>query len=359
MKVGIVGLPNAGKSSLFNALTRAGAEAANYPFTTIEPNVAVVPVRDERLDRVAETIGSSSIVYDTVDFHDIAGLVRGAHQGEGLGNQFLANIRETDAIVHVVRAHEDASVVHPEGSVDPIRDIETIETELVYADLEQAERRLGRVVRAARSGDKAAIAEEAWLRRVIEALQAGHPARTVPPPAEAPDALRELQPLTSKPVLFVVNVEEGSHEVPGAVAARAAEEGALAVAVSSRLEAELSELDDEEAEVMREELGAGPSSLDRVVSGAFALLDQLAFFTAGEAKPAQSWHLRRGLSAWHAAGEIHSDIQKGFVRAEVIAWDALVEAGGYAGARANGSLRLEGRDYPMADGDVITVRFTP
>jgi ribosome-binding ATPase len=359
VKVGIVGLPNAGKSSLFNALTRAGAEAANYPFTTIEPNVAVVPVRDERLDRVAETIGSSSIVYDTVDFHDIAGLVRGAHQGEGLGNQFLANIRETDAIVHVVRAHEDPSVVHPEGSVDPIRDIETIETELVYADLEQAERRHARVVRAARGGDKAAIAEEAWLRAVIEALQAGRPARSVPPPPEAPEALRELQPLTAKPVLLVVNVEEGSDEVPPAVATRAARDGALAVAVSSRLEAELSELDDEEAAMMREELGAGPSSLDRVVSGAFALLDQLAFFTAGEAKPAQSWHLRRGLTAWHAAGEIHSDIQRGFVRAEVIAWDALVQAGGYAGARANGSLRLEGRDYVMADGDVITVRFTP
>jgi ribosome-binding ATPase len=359
VKVGIVGLPNAGKSSLFNALTRAGAEAANYPFTTIEPNVAVVPVRDERLDRVAETIGSSSIVYDTVDFHDIAGLVRGAHQGEGLGNQFLANIRETDAIVHVVRAHQDASVVHPEGSVDPLRDIETIETELVYADLEQAERRHARVVRAARSGDKAAIAEEAWLRAVIEALQSGRPARSVPAPAEAPDALRELQPLTAKPVLFVVNVEEGSEEVPPAVAARAEEDGALAVAVSSRLEAELSELDDDEAAVMREELGAGPSSLDQVVTGAFALLDQLAFFTAGEAKPAQSWHLRRGLTAWHAAGEIHSDIQRGFVRAEVISWEALVQAGGYAGARGNGSLRLEGRDYAMADGDVITVRFTP
>jgi ribosome-binding ATPase len=359
VKVGIVGLPNAGKSSLFNALTRAGADAANYPFTTIEPNVAVVPVRDDRLDRVAETLGASNIVYDTVDFHDIAGLVRGAHQGEGLGNQFLANIRETDAIVHVVRSHDDASVVHPEGSVDPLRDMETIETELMYADLEQAERRHGRVVRTARSGDKAAIAEEAWLTAVIEALQAGRPVRTVPAPADAPDAMRELQPLTSKPVLYVVNVEEGVEEVPPDVAARVEEEGALAVAVSSRLEAELSELDDEEAAAMREELGAGPSSLDRIVSGAFALLDELTFFTAGEAKPAQSWHLKRGLTAWHAAGEIHTDIQKGFVRAEIIGWEALVEAGGYAGARSKGTLRLEGRDYSMADGDVITVRFTP
>jgi GTP-binding protein YchF len=359
VKVGIVGLPNAGKSSLFNALTRAGAEAANYPFTTIEPNVAVVPVRDARLDQVAATIGASNIVYDTVDFHDIAGLVRGAHEGEGLGNKFLANIRETDAIVHVVRVHEDASVVHPEGSVDPIRDIETIETELIYADLEQAERRHGRVVRDARSGDRVAVAEEAWLREVIDALQAGRPVRTVAPPPDAPEAVRNLSPLTSKPVLFVVNVEEGADEVPVEVADRAAEEGALVVAVSSRLEAELSELDDEEAASMREELGAGESSLDRVVSGAFALLDELAFFTAGEAKPAQSWHLKRGLTAWHAAGAIHTDIQKGFVRAEIIGWEALVDAGGYAGARSRGTLRLEGRDYTMADGDVITVRFTP
>ena len=359
MKVGIVGLPNAGKSSLFNALTRAGAEAANYPFTTIEPNVAVVPVRDARLDQVAATIGASNIVYDTVDFHDIAGLVRGAHEGEGLGNKFLANIRETDAIVHVVRVHEDASVVHPEGSVDPIRDIETIETELMYADLEQAERRHGRVVRDARSGDRVAVAEEAWLREVIDALQSGRPVRTVAPPPDAPEAMRNLSPLTSKPVLFVVNVEEGADEVPVEVADRAAEEGALVVAVSSRLEAELSELDDEEAASMREELGAGESSLDRVVSGAFALLDELAFFTAGEAKPAQSWHLKRGLTAWHAAGAIHTDIQKGFVRAEIIGWKALVDAGGYAGARSKGTLRLEGRDYTMADGDVITVRFTP
>jgi ribosome-binding ATPase len=359
MKVGIVGLPNAGKSSLFNALSRAGAEAANYPFTTIEPNVAVVPVHDERLDAVAKTIGASNIVPDTIEFHDIAGLVAGAHQGEGLGNKFLANIRETDALLHVVRVHEDPNVIHPEGRVDPAADMETIETELVYADLESAERRHARVVRDARSGDRAAVAEEAWLRRVIEALQAGRPVRSVPAPADAPEALRNLSPLTGKPVLFVANVDEGDDAVPAVVADHAAAEGAAAVAVSSRLEAELSELDDDEAAVMREELGAGASSLDRVVSGAFALLDELTFFTAGEAKPAQSWHLKRGLTAWHAAGAIHTDIQKGFVRAEIIGWEALVEAGGYAGARSKGTLRLEGRDYRMADGDVITVRFTP
>jgi len=359
VKVGIVGMPNAGKSSLFNALTRAGAEAANYPFTTIEPNVAVVPVHDERLDAVAKTVGSSSIVPDTIEFHDIAGLVAGAHKGEGLGNQFLSNIRETDALLHVVRAHNDANVIHPEGRVDPAADIDTIETELVYADLEQAERRHARVVREARGGDKAAIAEEEWLRRVVEALQAGEPARTVPVPDAAPNALRNLSPLTGKPVLFVANVDEGDDAVPAVVADHAAAHGAAAVAISSRIEAELSELDDDEAEVMREEMGVGESGLQRVVQGAFGLLDLLAFFTAGEAKPAQSWHLKRGLTAWHAAGEIHSDIQRGFVRAEVIGWAALVDAGGYAAARDRGTLRLEGREYPMADGDVITVKFTP
>jgi hypothetical protein len=359
MKVGIVGLPNAGKSSLFNALSRAGAEAANYPFTTIEPNVAVVPVADERLDAVAATVRASNVVPDTIEIHDIAGLVAGAHRGEGLGNQFLANIRETDAILHVVRVHEDANVIHPDGRVDPLADIETIETELIYADLEQAERRHARVVREARSGDRAAVAEEAWLRQAIEALQAGRAVRTVPVPADAPDAMRNLFPLTGKPVLYVANVQEGDDTVPGVVAAHAAEEGAAAVAVSARIESELAELDDEEAAGLREELGAPESGLDRVVRGAFGLLDQLAFFTAGEGKPAQSWHLKRGLTAWHAAGEIHSDIQRGFVRAEVIAWDKLVEAGGYAGARERGTLRLEGRDYAMADGDVLTVKFTP
>jgi GTP-binding protein YchF len=359
MKVGIVGMPNAGKSSLFNALTRAGAEAANYPFTTIEPNVAVVPVVDERLDRVAQTIGASNVVHDTIDFHDIAGLVRGAHEGEGLGNRFLANIREVDAIVHVVRAHHDPNVVHPEGDVDPARDIETIETELVYADLEQAERRLDRVTKQARGGDKQAQAEERWLGDLISALQAGRPARTVPVPDDAPDALRNLQPLTAKPVLLVANVDEGDDAVPPEIAQHAAAIGALAVAISSRLEAELSELDDADAAAMRDDLGIAESGLRRVVDGAFSLLHLIAFFTAGEDKPAQSWHLTEGRTAWHAAGEIHSDIQRGFVRAEVVGWQELVDAGGYAGARDRGVLRLEGRDYVMRDGDVITVKFTP
>ena len=359
MKVGIVGMPNAGKSSLFSALTGVAAEAANYPFTTIEPNVAVVPVVDDRLDAVAATIRASKVVPDTIAFHDIAGLVAGAHKGEGLGNQFLANIRETDAIVHVVRAHDDPNVVHPEGRVDPLADIETIETELIFADLEQAERRLERVAKAAKSGDRRSVAEAEWLRALVQALLAGQPARTVPAPADAPDAVKLLQPLTAKPVLFVANVAEGETEVPAAIAEHAASHEAAAVAVSARLEAELAELDDADAAAMRADLGLAESGLEMVVHGAFALLELVTFFTAGEAKPAQSWHLRRGLSVWHAAGEIHSDIQKGFVRAEVVGWRELVDAGGYAGARERGTLRLEGRDYAMRDGDVITVKFTP
>jgi hypothetical protein len=360
MRIGIVGLPNAGKSSLFNALTRAGIDAAPYPFTTVEPNVAIVPVPDERLDRVAETVGARPVVHETIAFHDIAGLVRGAHTGEGLGNKFLANIRETDAIVHVVRSHDDQQVPHPEGRIDPGGDIEAIETELLFADLEQAERRLERVAKQARSLDKQAVAEEAWLREVIEALQAGRPVRSVPAPEGAPDALRSLQPLTAKPVLYLANVgEDGAAEVPAAVAERAAAAGAGAVAVSARLESELAELDAEEAASMREDLGVPESGLQRVVHAAFALLELISFFTAGQDKEARAYAIRQGTTAWQAAGEIHTDIQKGFVRAEVVGWEELVDAGGYAGARDRGQLRSEGRDYVMRDGDVFHVKFTP
>ena len=295
-------MPNAGKSSLFSALTGVAAEAANYPFTTIEPNIAVVPVNDERLDEVARTVKASKIVPDTIAFHDIAGLVAGAHRGEGLGNQFLANIRETDAIVHVVRVHNDPNVVHPEGRVDPLADIETIETELIYADLEQAERRLDRVSKTAKSGDRRAIVEADWLRRLIEALQSGQPARTVPPPADAPDAMTLLSPLTAKPVLFVANVDEGASEVPPAILEHARAQGAEAVAISARLDAELAELDPEEAAAMREELGVARVRARDRRAGRVLAVNLIAFFTAGEDKPAQSWHLRRGLSVWHAAG---------------------------------------------------------
>ncbi len=360
MKVGIVGLPNAGKSSLFNALTRAGAQAANYPFTTVEPNVAIVAVPDERLDQVAATVGAKPITYETMQFHDIAGLVRGAHQGEGLGNKFLGNIRETDAIVHVVRAHDDAQVVHPEGRVDPLADVDTVETELLFADLEQAERRLERVTKQARSLDKEAIAEQAWLEDVIKALQAGQGVRTVPPPDGAPDAGMRLSALTSKPVLYVANVAEGEAlEPPPALVEHAAARGARACAVSARIDAELSELEDGEAQTMREELGVEESGLTTVIRESFALLELITFFTAGQDKEARAWAIKRGTVARRAAGSIHTDIEQGFVAAEVVSWEDLVKAGGYAAAREQAMLRIEGREYVMRDGDVMTVRFTP
>ncbi len=359
MRIGIVGLPNAGKSSLFTALTGVAAQRANYPFTTIEPNVAVVPVKDERLDALAETLESSEIVPDTIVFHDIAGLVAGAHRGEGLGNRFLAHIRETDAIVHVIRVHEDSGVPHPEGRVDPLADAEIVETELIYADLEQAERRLERLARSARGGDRSAVEEERALREVVDVLSSGRPASVLGAPSELPPAVRALSLLTAKPVLYVANVEEGGGEVPEALARRAAAVGAASVAVSARLEAELSELPAEEARTIRAEFGHSQPGLEAVIRGAFGLLELIAFFTADRDRPAHSWHMREGLSAWHAAGLIHTDIQRGFVRAEIVPWDQLVAAGGYAGARERGALRLEGRDYRVRDGDVITVRFTP
>ncbi len=357
MKIGIVGLPNAGKSTLFNALTAAGAETGAYPFTTIEPNVAVVEVPDERLDRIAEVLRSSATVRETIDFHDIAGLVRGASAGEGLGNQFLGSIRETDAICHVVRAHGQADVTHPEGRVDPAADAELVDTELLAADLEQAERRLARLTKEARSGDKEAVAQHEWLERVVEALEAGRPAREVPVPEAAPDALRKLSPLTAKPVLYVANVDEGETEVPDALARRARELGAGAVAISARVEAELRELDPGEAEEMRSGLGIERSALDRLIRAAFDLLDLVSFFTADTGNDATARTLRRGGTAWDAAGKVHREIQEGFVRAEVVGWDELTEAGGYAAARDRGVLRTEGRDYVIRDGDVITIRL--
>ena len=357
MKIGIVGLPNAGKSTLFNALTRAGAETGDYAFTTIDPNVAIVPVPDERLLRIAETVGSSALVPETIEFHDIAGLVPGASQGEGLGNQFLAAIRETDAICHVVRCHHTGSVPHPEGRVDPGEDIELIETELLAADLEQAERRLERVRKQARSQDKEAVAERDWLEAVVDGLGSGRGVREVAAPPGAPDAPRRLFALTSKPVLYVANVEEGSAEVPPGVAEHAAGAEASAVAISARIESELGELGDgTEAAEMRAELGIAEAGLDRLVHAAFELLELIVFFTAGEDKEAMARSVRQGSTAWQAAGKIHGEIQQAFVRAEVVGWHELVEAGGYAGARDRGELRTEGRDYRMRDGDVITVK---
>jgi ribosome-binding ATPase len=356
MKIGIVGMPNAGKSTLFNALTAAGAETGDYPFTTVEPNVAVVQVPDDRLDRIAQMLGASETVYETIDFHDIAGLVKGASQGEGLGNQFLASIRETDAICHVIRAHGAGAVAHPEGRVDPVADAELIETELLAADLESAERRLARVTKQARSGDKPAVAERDWLERVVEALSAGRPAREIPVPEAAPDAMRNLSALTAKPVLYVVNVGEGETEAPPDLLAHADGMDAKVVVISAKVESELRELEPDEAEEMRHELGIERSGLERLIRAAFELLQLESFFTADTDKPAQAHTLRRGGTAWDAAGRVHGDIQRAFIRAEVIAWDELLDAGGYAAARERGTLRIEGRDYVVADGDVIHIR---
>ena len=360
MKVGIVGMPNAGKSSLFNALSRAGAQAANYPFTTIEPNVAVVGGRGRAAGRGGADVRSSNVVPDTIEFHDIAGLVAGAHKGEGLGNQFLANIRETDALLHVVRAHDDPNVIHPEGRVDPAADMDTIETELIYADLEQAERRHVRVVREARGGDRrggrggevAARGDRGAAGGPAGALGAGA-GGSAERGARPRRADREAGALRGERVARATTTSPRwcASTPPAATPQRSpSPRGSRPSCPSSTT-------------TRRRRCARSSGSPSRACSGscsgAFWLLDLIAFFTAGEDKPAQSWHLRRGLSAWHAAGEIHSDIQRGFVRAEVIGWDALVEAGGYAPARERGVLRLEGRDYAMQDGDVITVKFTP
>jgi GTP-binding protein YchF len=356
MKVGIVGLPNAGKSTLFNALTKGGAQTGDYPFTTIEPNVAIAEVPDERLEKIAATVRSSKLEPATIFFHDIAGLVKGASEGEGLGNQFLASIRETDAICHVVRCHEDSGVPHPDGRVDPLADIETIETELVLSDYDQVERRLPRVAKQAKSGDAEAIAEHGWLQAVFEALAAGRPARSVPVPDAAPNAARDLGALTTKPILYVANVDEGDGEVPEVVASHAAAEGAGAVAVSARIEGELAELHPEEAEEMRESYGVEGSGLARLVRGAYDLLELITFFTAGEDKEAVARPLRRGATALEAAGTIHTEIMEAFIKAEVVGWEQLVETGGYSQARDKGQLRIEGRDYVVQDGDVITIK---
>jgi GTP-binding protein YchF len=356
VKVGIVGLPNAGKSTLFNALTQGGAETGAYAFTTIDPNVAVAAIPDERLAAIAETVGSSEQVPATIEFNDIAGLVRGASEGEGLGNKFLAAIRETDAICHVVRCHADQNVPHPDGRVDPLADIETIEAELMLADLEQAERRLERVVKQARSGDAAAVAERDWLESVVAALAEGRPVRSVPVPKAAADAPRLLQAITSAPMLYVANVDEGDAGVPEEVARHAEQAGATAIALSARIESELAEVEGEEAAELRAGLGLESSGLERLVRAAYSLLELITFFTAGEGKEAVARPLRRGATAHEAAGRIHGEIQQAFIKAEVVGWDDLVAAGGYAGARERGVLRVEGRDYVVRDGDVITIK---
>ena len=358
-RMGIVGLPNVGKSTLFNALTRtAAAQAANFPFCTIEPNVGEVAVPDPRLDTLAGIAGSKQTIPARLTFVDIAGLVRGASKGEGLGNQFLANIREVDAIAHVLRCFEDGDVAHVEGRVDPVADAETIETELMIADMESIERRLQTIARKVRGGDAEAVTQERLLRAAFAALEEGKPARTVEVAEDDRKAWRMLQLLTSKPVLYVCNVEEGSAGTGNSQSARVAEmaaaQGAGVVVISARIEEELAQLDAEEAEMFLEEMGLEEPGLDRLIRAGYDLLGLQTFFTAGP-KEARAWTIPRGATAPQAAGVIHGDFEKAFIRAETVAYDDYVALGGEAKAREAGKLRAEGKAYVVQDGDVLNI----
>ena len=358
-KVGIVGLPNVGKSTLFNALTRtAAAQAENFPFCTIEPNVGEVAVPDRRLSRLAEIAGSRRVIPTRMTFVDIAGLVRGASKGEGLGNQFLANIREVDAIAHVLRCFEDPDVAHVEGRVDPVADAETIETELMLADMESIERRLQGLVRKVKGGDRDAVQQERLLRAAMEMLAAGKPARLVAVDAEDAKAWRNLQLLTTKPILYVCNVGEAEAATGNAHAERvremAAANGAGVVVISAAIEAEISQLDASEAAAFLADLGLEEAGLDRLIKAGYALLDLETFFTVGP-KETRAWTVPAGTRAPQAAGVIHGDFERGFIRAETVAYTDFVALGGEQAAKDAGRMRVEGKSYVVKDGDVLHV----
>ena len=360
-RCGIVGLPNVGKSTIFNALTAAAIEAENYPFCTIEPNVGVVAVPDPRLDRLAELVNTRSKVPTQMEFVDIAGLVKGASQGEGLGNQFLGHIRQVDAILHVVRCFEDDNVVHVDGSIDPRRDSEVITMELVMADLETVSRRLAKTRNQAKSGDKKLLAQVAFLERLQKTLDQGRPARGVECATEAEEALvRELCLLTAKPVLYVANVSEddlaGGNEHVERLRELAAEEGASLVTIAGGIEQELSLLEPEEQREFLAEMGMEEPGLHRLIHAGYDLLGLITFFTVGE-KETKAWTITRGTTAPGAAGKIHSDFERGFIRAEVIPYEEYVRCGSEAAARDQGVMRSEGRDYVVRDGDCILFRF--
>ncbi len=362
MKLGIVGLPNVGKSTLFNAITNNGAEAANYPFCTIDPNVGIVPVPDKRLDQLSEMYHPKKTTPAVIEFVDIAGLVKGASKGEGLGNKFLANIRETDAIVHVVRCFENDDIIHVEGSIDPARDIETINLELIFADIEMTQRRLDKTAKAMK-GDKTLAGEVDFLKSLIAHLESGKPARTVERDEQGQEVLDSMFLLTTKPVIYACNMSEEDFKSGidsnlrfQAVKALAAQEGATALPICAQLEAEISSLEPEEKELFLSDLGLEQSGLDRMITACYSLLGLISFLTSGEDE-CRAWTIVKGTKAPQAAGKIHTDFERGFIRAEVVAFDDLMACGTMVAAKEKGLVRSEGKEYVVNDGDIILFRF--
>lgn len=363
MKLGIVGLPNVGKSTLFNAITQAGAECANYPFCTIEPNVGVVAVPDERLEKLANMYNPEKVTPAVIEFYDIAGLVKGASKGEGLGNKFLSHIREVAAIVHVVRCFEDSNIVHVEGSIDPIRDIETINLELVFSDMEVLERRMDKTKKSARSGDKKAQEELQFMERLYAHLESGKPARTLEMSDDDKELLKQYFLLTSKPVLYACNISEDDlisgnveNQYVQKVKEYAINEGSEVVVICAKLEEEISTLEGEEKMEFLASYGLEEPGLNKLIKASYRLLGLISFLTAGP-KEVRAWTIKKGTKAPQAAGKIHSDMEKGFIRAEVIAYDDLIKCGSEVVAKEKGLIRLEGKDYVVQDGDIIVFRF--
>ena len=359
MKIGIVGLPNVGKSTLFNSITNAGAECANYPFCTIEPNVGVVPVPDERLDVLGKMYDTEKITHAIIEFVDIAGLVKGASKGEGLGNKFLSHIRETDSIVEVVRCFDDSNIVHVDGSVDPIRDIETINLELVLADLETVNKRIERAAKLAK-GDKKYFAEEDLFKKIRDHLEAGKPARTLDLNDDEKEMVKDAFLLTMKPILYVANVSEKDigteNDYVKKVKEYAKAEGSDVVPLCVKIEEELSSLEGEEKQEMLEAMGLDESGLDKVIKASYDLLGLMSFLTAGK-KEVRAWTIKKGTKAPQAAGKIHTDFERGFIKAEIVSYDDLVRLGSYQKAKEAGLVRLEGKDYVMQNGDIVEFKF--